>query len=60
MNDHWTFADCAPPAGCEWACDTHETIVSCHIPRVKVVEEAAPEVEAEVAPIAEGEVKEAA
>lgn len=39
MDDHWTFEDVKAPYGCEWACNVHDTIVSCHMPRVKVVEE---------------------
>lgn len=60
MNEHYTYADCTPPAGCEWACDVHDTVVSCHIPRVKVVEEVVTEVAAEVAEAPVAEEKEAA
>lgn len=58
MNDHWTFEDIKPPMGCTWACDMHDTVVSCHLPKVKVVAETVEteiEVAAEVAPVTEKE-----
>ena len=60
MNGHWTFADITPPKGCEWAMDAEDTIVSCHLPRVKVVEEPVEAPAAEFAPEEVDEVKEAA
>ncbi|EQC52226.1 ribosomal protein L25, Ctc-form [Bacteriovorax sp. DB6_IX] len=64
MNGHWTLGDIKPPRGIEWAHALEDNMVTCHAPRVKVVEEPAAEVEApeahgDITPV-ETEEKEAA
>ncbi|OIQ20638.1 MAG: hypothetical protein BM556_01495 [Bacteriovorax sp. MedPE-SWde] len=54
MNGHWTLKDITPPKGMEWAHSEEDSIVSCHAPRVKAVEETVEEVTAEATP--EGEI----
>ena len=39
LNGHWTLGDITPPAGCEWAHNTEDNVVSCAMPKLKIVEE---------------------
>lgn len=58
MNGHWTLGDITPPKGLEWAHDASDNVVTCHAPRVKVVETPTTEVESvegEITPVEETE-----
>jgi len=56
VHGHFALKDIQPPKGLEWAHDVDANVVSCHPPKVVVVEE----VEAEVVEVAAEEVAEEA
>lgn len=60
VHGHFTLGDIACPKGLEWAHDVEASVVSCHPPKVEVVEEESTDVTEEVVAEVESEEQEAA